>query len=140
MMNINMIKKIKLKKVLVVDDDDATNFLTELYFEDANLNVELIFKTTAEDALEYLKENIEECPELFFLDINLPLMSGWEFLDEFCKNNICKKVVAKIFMLSTSIFDKDKEKAKTYPCISDYIEKPLTVEKILEITQKYFYL
>lgn len=130
--------KIKLERILVLDDDESTNYLTGLYFKRSKILCDVSFLTNVDDALEFLKSNKDSLPNLFFIDINLPALSGWDLLDILKKQNFFENKEVVIFILSTSIYDKDKDKAKTYPEITAYIEKPLTVEKIIEIKEKYF--
>ena len=73
----------KLKNILIVDDDDEYNFITEDIFQDTNLNCNLVFKLWAKDALDYLEKNKGNFPDLILLDINMPIMNGWEFLEAY---------------------------------------------------------
>lgn len=122
-------------KILIIDDDEATNFLTSYLFKSHKFNCDLSFELSAESALKKLFDCNEDIPDIILLDINLPGLNGWEFLQEYTKQkNYLNKNVA-IFMLSTSLFETDKLKSKTYPDVIDYIEKPLDYEKLIRITQ-----
>lgn len=115
--------------ILVVDDDEATNFLTKYIFNEVCVNCDLSFELSAESALKKLKE-ASVLPDVIMLDINMPGMNGWDFLNEYQKQDFSSRKKIAIFMLSTSVFDSDKLKSKTYPEVIDYIEKPFDEEKI----------
>jgi CheY-like chemotaxis protein len=81
-------------------------------------------------ALDALRET-DSLPDLILLDINMPVLNGWEFLDAIKENE--KFLSIPIYILTSSINDEDKTKAKEYPNIKDYIVKPLTREKLVSI-------
>jgi CheY-like chemotaxis protein len=136
-----MTRSVQNKRVMLVDDDEITNLintavLTRTYDKD-----DVIAYTRGEEALTYLKQlvqfSIEKIPGVIFLDINMPSMDGWEFLDEFQKlpGEPLKK--CKIFILSSSIDLEDVEKSKEYPVVQDFISKPLTLTKLKTIMGKF---
>ena len=125
----------KLNKILLVDDDSTSNFLTQMILEDLQVTDHIVVKKNGQEALDYIHETCllhgESCPELIFLDINMPIMDGFELLDEMQR---LKEIKADghhttVVLLTTSNNPKDIEKAKTYN-ITHYIEKPLTEESI----------
>lgn len=133
----------KLNCILVIDDDEPTNFFTRMILEESGCAEHIITVQSGQEALEYLiksekGENGSACPspDLIFLDINMPAMSGWEFLELYKGMNILNKII--VVMLTTSLFPEDKAKAETTPEISGFENKPLTEEKILGIVGKYF--
>jgi len=121
-------------KVLLVDDDDATNFLAELAFRNLNIANEIEVASDGLIACEWIKQN--NCPDIIFLDIRMPRMDGFDFLDNFSGMNVCKHV--KIVMLTSSSRAEDKKRALTYKEVVEYIEKPLTEELIQKIADTYF--
>lgn len=121
-------------KVLLVDDDDATNFLASLAFRNLAIASEVAVATDGLVASEWIKQN--NCPDLIFLDIRMPRMDGFDFLDSFTRMDTCKK--AKIIMLTSSLRAEDKKKAFTYNAVIEYLEKPLTEALILKIADTYF--
>lgn len=127
-----------LKNVLVVDDDDDYNFLTEDTFIESKLDCDLVFKLLAQDALDYLEESNDDFPDLILLDINMPIMNGWEFLEEYEKRGYHKTHNTIIIMISSSVYQEDKDKAKTYDKVVEYIDKPLTKEHAFRIKDKFF--
>jgi CheY-like chemotaxis protein len=121
-------------KVLLVDDDEATNFLAELAFKNLNIANEIEIASDGLIAYQWIKQN--NCPDIIFLDIRMPRMDGFDFLDNFTEMNACKQV--KIVMLTSSSRLEDMKKAFTYNAVIEYLEKPLTEEMIRKIAVKYF--
>jgi CheY-like chemotaxis protein len=79
------------------------------------------------------KRDPEKLPDFIFLDINMPIMNGWEFLEEYQRLNIDPLGKSKIFIISSSVFSNDINRAKSYPIVKSFISKPLSVEKIKEL-------
>lgn len=127
-----------LKNILVIDDDDDYNFITELAFQDSDLECNLIFKTRAQEALDYLQKSKDSFPDLIFLDINMPIMNGWDFLDAYERLSYHTTKHTLIAMNSSSVYQEDKTKAKTYAKVVKFIDKPITLESIYEIKETYF--
>ena len=126
---------------MLVDDDQNDNFFHEREIKKINPLITVIEKTTGLDGLEYLKsnkKNKEVVPDLIFLDINMPVLDGWDFLEKY--NQLDKELqdLVVIIMLSTSGYPEDIERAMSYSCVSDYIIKPLTKEKLENIIKRYF--
>ncbi|MEI9921055.1 MAG: response regulator [Bacteroidota bacterium] len=122
----------QLKNIVLIDDEDVTNLINtkiiSLYYE-ANI----VSYSSAQVALEHFKGTDPDSPTLpdyIFLDINMPVMDGWEFLSEFQKFPLHKIGSCKIYMLSSSIDRDDIEKTKTFPSTHGFISKPLTKEKL----------
>ncbi|MCX2745490.1 response regulator [Mangrovivirga sp. M17] len=113
-----------MSKILLVEDDEVTNFLSKSVLKSAGFE-------KIDEALNGMEayERIQiECPDIIFLDINMPVMDGWEFLEEKKEKAQCENV--KIIMLTSSPHPADKKKARSYPCVIEYFEKPLTNEKV----------
>ena len=126
----------QIKKITLIDDDDIFVFLTKKTIELTKL-VELIqvFENGL-DALNFLKENkynIDSLPEIILLDLSMPIMNGWQFLDEYIKLNpyIGKKIT--IYICSSSISHDDITRAKAINAVSDYIIKPINKGKLIEL-------
>jgi CheY-like chemotaxis protein len=133
----------KLNKILLVDDDSTSNFLTQMILEDLQVTDTIVVKKNGQEALDYINETCmqqgQSCPELIFLDINMPIMDGFELLDEMQRLKELKadNSHTTVVLLTTSNNPKDIEKAKTYN-ITFYIEKPLTEDSIRQLlTQTY---
>jgi len=124
--------------ILLIDDSDSDNFLHTRILKKTGITDKIIVKNNGVTALEYLKEQIaidSTDPELIFLDINMPGMNGWEFLDEYDKLDEKSKEGIIICMLTTSYATPDIEKAKSNDCIHAFISKPLTKEKLLTVLE-----
>ena len=128
-----------LKTLTIVDDDDIFVFLTTKIIEQTNL-VDLIkgFENGL-DAINFLKENknnVDALPDIILLDLNMPIMNGWQFLEEYNKLNptIGKKIT--IYICSSSISPDDITRAKTISEVSDYIIKPITKDKLIDLIKK----
>jgi len=129
-----------LNYVMLVDDDDDDNYFHERVIKKVNTNIEVVTKTSGKSALYHIQEkrNENNLPGLIFLDINMPGMNGWEFLEEYNKlaNTLQSKVI--IIMLTTSDDAKDKAKAKEWAFVSDFINKPLNKLQFENIIATYF--
>ena len=125
---------------MLVDDNRDDNFFHERAIKKISADSAVVTKNSALDGLAYLKSNAEgDChPDLIFLDINMPGMNGWEFLQQYSLLDKKLQSRAIIIMLTTSQNPDDAAKAKTWSAISDYITKPLTKEMIRDIIGKYF--
>lgn len=126
---------------MLVDDNQDDNFFHEREIKKSGLVNSIITKNTGIEAINYLRKEETDAdirPELIFLDINMPGMNGWEFLEQYdqLENELKKHVI--IIMLTTSDNPSDKTKASKWGFVSDYITKPLTKEMIGEIIAKYF--
>jgi CheY-like chemotaxis protein len=136
--------KQKLNCVLLVDDDEPTNFLSAMIIEEANCSNHVQVIPTGKEALNYLASSQQSnnkslpYPELLFLDINMPAMDGWEFLDEYkiLTKDHQKKII--VIMLTTSLNPDDALRAYETPEISGFENKPITKEKLDKILKKYF--
>ena len=126
---------------MLVDDDLNDNFFHEREIKKADSTTIVIAKNSGTKALEYLKSKKDkenQHPDLILLDINMPGMNGWDFIQEY---NLLDKEVqshAIIIMLTTSENPDNIERTKSYSFISDYIIKPLTKEILEDIIRKYF--
>ncbi|WP_339880649.1 response regulator [uncultured Algoriphagus sp.] len=117
-------------RVLLIEDDETTNFIHKIVLR--SVGIEDVYEAqNGWDAFDYLEKS---CPDIIFLDINMPVMDGWEFLKEKERKALCGS--SKIAMLSSSVRPEDKKMTENYPSVIAYYEKPLTVEKIEELKQK----
>lgn len=133
--------KRKLNCVLLVDDDDATNFLHEMVVRESDITEEVRSVLSADAALEYLASKINgehPQPDLIFLDINMPRMNGWEFLKHYKELPIGQKGGVVVVMLTTSLNPDDSTKATSIPAIRKFLNKPLTKEMINTVMEEHF--
>ncbi|MDR3695810.1 response regulator [Mucilaginibacter sp.] len=123
--------------VLLVDDDEINNFISIKLIKKALLNTEIMACLNGKFAIDQLVEiqrnDPAKLPDYILLDINMPIMNGWEFLDEYKRLNIDPSGKTKIFIISSSVFSNDINKARSYPLVKDFISKPLNVDKIVEL-------
>ena len=131
----------KLETIMLIDDDDVNNFIGTKVIGKALVNSSVLPFTEARTALDYLKEadqNQKVLPDLIFLDLNMPGMSGWEFIEEYRDwlNDQEKKIVLIVF--SSSVFYEDVNRAKAYEVVNEYRSKPISVDLLNELNEKYF--
>jgi len=126
-------------KVMLLDDDEVNNFICSSIIQKSIPESRVISFLNGKQGLDYLEsllgKNDYNLPDLIFVDINMPVMNGWEFLDRYKKiaNRFSKKIV--LMMLTASISDKDVKKAKTYDIVDDYISKPLKQEELTKVRE-----
>ncbi len=122
-----------LEKVLIVDDDSTARFLIERTIRKVWPGPQVLTAANGEEALALLNQIPfpELCPELILLDINMPLMDGFEFLQAI-QNSPVATFPLRIVLLTSSNNPNDIERAKHYP-IAGYLQKPLTVDKLQTI-------
>ncbi len=130
----------KFYTVMLIDDNEIDNLINQKMIEAANITEHIFTHTGARSAIEFLKniekvENVanEILPDVIFLDIDMPLMDGFQFLDEFDKLNDSTKSKCKIVMLTSSINPQDVNKSKEYSYVKKYINKPLSQENLEKI-------
>ncbi|NHE59386.1 response regulator [Cyclobacterium plantarum] len=114
--------------IVLIDDDPINNLINKRLINKLNLTPKTIEFLEAEQALEYLKNPDLEKKVLILVDINMPVMNGWDFLSQYVEFQ--KERNDRIIMLSSSIDFQDRQKSKEFPFVSGFIEKPLTHEKL----------
>lgn len=133
----------RLTSILLIDDDEPTNFLHALVISEQGCAQHLHIAQSGTEAIAYLKQAAEGkkeayLPQLIFLDINMPAMNGWEFLQQFAEMNFAGKETIKIVLLTTSLFPEDKQKALATAGVVDFLSKPLTGEQLDYIFETHF--
>lgn len=121
-----------LKTICVIDDDPIYQLITKKIIEKNNLFSDRQSFTDGFDALQYFREE-KSIPDIILLDIEMPSIDGWDFLDEFCELKKDFDKTIHIYVISSSIAKEDIEKANTYDCISGFISKPINLEKLRKI-------
>lgn len=126
----------RIKNLALVDDDDTFVFLTKMTIENSNLvDIIKVFRNGRE-AINFLAENcddLHQLPEVILLDLSMPIMDGWQFLEEYVvlKPRIGKKIT--IYIVTSSISPSDIERARKISEVTDYIIKPITKNHLVEI-------
>ena len=127
-----------LDKILCVDDDAITLMLCKMVLSKNSFSNEIVTATNGEEALNYfktLKKIIVETPstkipQMIFLDLNMPVMGGWEFLDHFNSEEFLDFNSIKTIILSSTVDPTDLEKSKQYPMVIDFLSKPISKEML----------
>lgn len=124
-----------MNKILValVDDDRIYQFTTERMLQRLGVEIGFLWFKDGEEALQYIEDHASEAellPDVLIVDINMPFMDGWQFLDAFqaVKPSLAKNI--DIYMVSSSNDDRDVKRALTTEGVRDYVEKPITREKL----------
>ena len=138
--------KKKLNCLLLVDDDASDNFLHKMIIQEANITDHIEIAENGEEALDFLtsarrfgQTESSSCqPELILLDINMPVMDGWQFLEEYNQLEEDQKGKTVIIILTTSFIPDDLARTQRMLGNECFKYKPLTSEMINEIMQKHF--
>lgn len=138
----------KLNCILLVDDDEATNHYHKIIIKDLGITNHIQVCYDGGEALEYLTNSGEyesdsktyPQPELIFLDINMPGLNGFDFLEEYKLLPPEQKGNRIIFMLTTSLNDDDRIRAEAYSDVAGFHNKPLEGDSVKEILKQYFKL
>ncbi|MFE3867919.1 response regulator [Flavobacterium sp. LS2P90] len=134
-----------LDQILCVDDDPITLMLCKKVIIKASFSNEIITSQNGEEALHYFNtlkytntddHQLKKHPQLIFLDLNMPVMGGWEFLDHFSNEAFSEFKNIKVIILSSTIDPEDLEKSKTYPMVIDFLSKPITITMLEYLKSK----
>lgn len=120
--------------LLVIDDDDINIFIIKKIVEKTGFDIEMVSKSNGQLAIDYLKDAISRgatLPHLILIDINMPVMNGWEFVEAYQLLGIAKPV--DLYILSSSVYENDIEKTKSYSAVRGFISKPLSIERLTEL-------
>lgn len=132
---------IKISSVLLVDDDNINNFINERLIKKLSFTENISVVTNGQEALDFINQKIKSkaaLPELILLDINMPVMDGFEFIEQY--RNIPDKGKTNIIVLTTSTNDKDLHRVSDAKEVSGFINKPLTEEKLKNAISKLVFV
>ncbi|MDY0090534.1 MAG: response regulator [Flavobacteriaceae bacterium] len=124
------------KNVLIIDNDPIYRSLIQKLILKSNFSEKIFTANDGNESLNYLLKNQNnpgELPDVILLDIEMPVMNGWDFMDIYqsIKNSVAKKIT--VFLVSSSISPEDRQKALDYEDISGFYSKPITTEILSEI-------
>ena len=133
-----------LDQILCIDDDPITLMLCKKVITKASFSNEIITSQNGEEALNYFdtlkhtntESKFKKHPQLIFLDLNMPVMGGWEFLDHFNREAFSEFKNTKVIVLSSTIDPEDLERSKTYPMVIDFLSKPITLTMLEYLKSK----
>ncbi len=128
-----MAEKNKIQTAMIVDDSEFDQVLYKELIERSGMVDKLIQYYYPDEALEFLKQPDRENVDVLFLDINMPRMSGFEFLKEASQQLGPDFAKIVIIMLTTSLDPRDQKKAKEFEMVKDYINKPLTIDGLKHV-------
>jgi len=130
----------RMYAIMLIDDNEIDNLITQKMIESADVVQNIYTHTGARSAIEFLRnaEKLEDfsdkiLPDIILLDIDMPLMDGFQFLDEFEKLKETTKEKCAVVMLTSSINPQDVNKSKKYRYVKRYINKPLSQDSITKI-------
>lgn len=125
--------KCKYSNVMLIDDNELDNFINEKTLEANNFAAKIYVNTSARSAMEFLnniltmgEDYLTVYPEVIFVDINMPIMDGFQFIEYFKKNFESKLKLPKIVILTSSVYHEDKNKASQISKEIVFLNKPLT--------------
>ena len=130
------------QKVLCIDDDPIALLLSRLVLTKFNFAKEIVALNNGEEALNYLSQNEVKNNNnnnqnlVIFLDLNMPIMDGWEFLEKIQNQNYANYPNIKIILLSSSIDPSDKERSSQFPLVLEFMSKPLSKEILISVVEK----
>ena len=122
--------------LLVIDDDDINIFIIKKIVEKTGFDIDMVARNNGQQAIDYINDTIAQnnpLPQLVLIDINMPVMNGWEFIEAYEMLNIEQKV--DMYILSSSVYENDIEKTKSYKAVKGFISKPLSMERLTELVK-----
>jgi CheY-like chemotaxis protein len=133
----------KINCILLVDDNHADNEFHKIVINKAGVCDHIEIALNGQKALDYINRSAQSPellpqPELIFLDVNMPRMNGFEFLEEYDKLDEELKSKLVVMMLTTSLNPVDRERANEYDCLAEFLNKPLTSQSVQKLVEKYF--
>jgi CheY-like chemotaxis protein len=125
--------------VCLIDDDEIYQFIFQRQVENCKLANQVLIFPNGQKGFDYLKKSLKDnrnLPDNIFLDINMPIMDGWQFLEEFSTIKKQFPKIINIYLVTSSIDERDIEKANNILDVKEYLIKPISEDKILEVLNK----
>lgn len=129
----------KVKQLLLVEDDPVSAFLAQTTIEETDIAEQIVLCENGRQALDHLYKGVHpnnnheiSFPELIFLDLNMPVMNGYEFLKEYMEIEELNEKNIHVVILSSASLEKEKKRIESLP-VSAYIEKPINELKLKEV-------
>jgi CheY-like chemotaxis protein len=132
-----------ITKALIINDDHTSLLIATKFLDKARFADETVTATDGQSGLSFFETmpneggDTTEAPEFIFLDLFMPIMNGWDFLDVFSKNYACRFPGVRIVIMSAYIDPEDQQRLAQYDMVLDCISTPLDLVKIAEVKQKY---
>ncbi|NNE76375.1 MAG: response regulator [Pricia sp.] len=129
----------KIKSTCIIDDDPIFIYGTQRLMQEENFSETIIVFNNGQDAIDGLHEMTdrgENLPSVILLDLNMPIMNGWEFLEDFVKIPNLNRENVTVYIISSSVDPRDLERIKNYEVVNNYILKPLTPQDLHAILDK----
>jgi two-component SAPR family response regulator len=124
----------KIEHIWIIDDDRIFRFAIERELQKVDMANRISMYDSPETALQELLNTQNSRPDIIFLDINMPIMDGWDFINTLLEHTYADSLPL-IYMTSSSIDNCDTAKALSYKCVTGYVIKPVTREKIRTVLQ-----
>lgn len=125
--------------VCLIDDDNIYQYTARVILESTGLAKEIHSFYDGREAINFFREqlpaNAHALPDVIFLDINMPVMNGWEFLEEYHKLQTALPKPITVYMVSSSVNSTDMQRSRSYPSVTDYLVKPVnrnTYQELME--------
>ena len=131
-----------MELIMCIDDDPITLMLFKKVVQKASFSEEIITASNGQDAITQINtinndiSNQKKKPQLIFLDLNMPVMGGWEFIDLFNSSYSLNLNNTKIIILTSTIDPEDIKKSKSYPNVIEFLPKPITIEMLNHLKTK----
>jgi CheY-like chemotaxis protein len=128
------------RNILLVEDDQITTFYVTRMFQKERLDVNLKIASNGQEAINYFISTMTDTsakPSLIFLDLNMPVMDGWEFLEEMKKLDAAQLSGTHVAICTSSDSFHDIEKANAYSVVKEYITKPMNTDILINMINKY---
>lgn len=125
----------QFKRIIIVDDDNLVIMICSHIIKKYVPNAEIVAFTSPEKVIPYLEAQYTNTPveTIMFLDINMPIMSGWDVLNGLNKIKYQMTTWVAVYMFSSSVIYEDRQLSNRHPMVTDFVEKPLTIEKLTQL-------